>query len=69
MNAQSIKLASGIIVLLTLCGFIGRSAVRINRIEHETEKVSSIEKHIQIMNLYMKLQDPTLYNKAEQLAN
>jgi hypothetical protein len=69
MNTQAIKWASGIIVLLTLCGFIGRSAVRINSIERETEKVSSIEKHIQIMNLYMKLQDPTLYSKAEQLAN
>jgi hypothetical protein len=65
---QAVKWAGGLLVLITLCGFIGRSASRINKIESESEKVSSIEKEIQIITLYLKLQDPVLYNKAEQLA-
>ena len=69
MNAQVIKWASGLIILITLCGFIGATAVRVNNIERESEKVSAIEKQIKTINLYLKLQDPSLYHKAEQLAN
>lgn len=69
MDKTVIKWASAILVLITLCGFIGQSAVRLNRVETETEKVSKIEKQMQIVTLYLKLQDPNLYNKAERLAN
>ena len=69
MSSQVVKWASGIIVLITLSGFVGSTAVRMAYIEQEAEKVSGFEKQMKIMSLYMKLQDPILYHKAESLAN
>lgn len=69
MNAQIVKWAGGVLVLISLCGFIGRSSVRMSRIESESEKVKEIQRQMLIVNLYLKLQDPELYNKAERLAN
>jgi hypothetical protein len=64
-----VKWAGGIITILGLAGFVGRSAVRLNAMEEETRKVSRMQKSLQIINLYMKLQDPALYKKAEGLAD
>ena len=69
MNKHVVKWAGGIITILGLAGFVGRSAVRLNAMEVETGKVMGIERRQKIINLYMKLQDPALYRKAESLAD
>jgi len=69
MNQSVIKWASGIIVLITLSGFVGSTAVRMDRIEREAKKVAGLENHIEIILLFLKLQDPERYEKAVQLHN
>lgn len=69
MNQAVIKWASGVIVLITLCGFIGSSAVRISRIEKEAHEVEGLKNSMNLVLIYLKLQDPILYEKAKQLSN
>ena len=69
MNPQVIKWASGIIVLITLSGFVGSTAVRMDRVEQEAKKVAGLEKHMELVLIYLKLQDPDLYEKAVRLYN
>ena len=69
MNRDVIKWVSGVIAIVTLCGFIGQSAIRMNRIEKESQKVASIENNMRMVLIYLQLQNPTLYEQAKKLSN
>ena len=69
VNKTLVGWASGALVLIALITAFAGFVTRLNAMETETKKVQGIEKNIQIITLYLKLQDPDLYKKAESLAH
>lgn len=62
------KWAGAALTVLTLGGWMSSASVRLHKMEAETGKVAGIEHQVKVITLYLKLQDPTLYKKAEELA-
>jgi len=53
---------------LVLGGWMSRSSVRLSKIEERAARVPSIEHHIRVQTIFMKLSDSTKFKLAEELA-
>lgn len=68
MNKSVVKWAAGLLTILGLAAFVGNSAIRLSDMEKRTDEVEPIKQNQKIMLVYMKLQNPVLFHKAEELA-
>lgn len=68
MDKNFIKWASGIMALIGLLAYISNAAIRLNEIEKKSCRVPEIERQLKIINLYIKIVDPTRFKQAEELA-
>ena len=62
------KWAGAITAVLVLGGWMSRSSVRLSKIEERAARVPSIEHHIRVQTIFMKLSDSTKFKLAEELA-
>lgn len=62
------KWAGAIVTLTILGGWMSDASIRLHKMEEETKKVAGNRQQIKIITLYLKLQDPDLYQRAEELA-
>lgn len=68
MNKTVAKAAAQIMTVIILVAFIAKASIRLNAIEEKSLEVSKNTQMIRIIVTYIRLQDPELYKRAEQLA-
>lgn len=68
MNKSVATIAGQIMTIIILVVFISKASIRLNAMEEKTLQVETNTKMIRVMLTYLRLQDPELYHRAEQLA-
>ena len=68
MNKQIATLAAQAMTILILIVFVAKASIRLNAMEEKTLQVETNSQMIRVIITYLRLQDPELYKRAEQLA-